>query len=277
MTSNNSVFSLLQQEGYLTRSSFLFGLRSLSTANLNNNVGHFYTAFFQLSIGLERLMKLTLILDFMANNQLGLPDNKWLKEFGHDLVSLAKSIKEIGQRNSDIGKLNNILEHQSIEFELLSFLSSFAKSVRYANLDALTGKQNVENPLILWNQLVVKIYKNDLSPDKKQKFENMVSHTIDMLQANTVVMFNDFDGMPLSLEEKVRKEAIFPAVAPYIIWHIMKIIHPLYKVMDDVCSIAQNKSFSDEMIVPTMYEFFIDFISVDFDEVLDLVEQWINE
>lgn len=92
MFPNNPVFSLLQQEGYLTRSSLYTGFSSLSKGNINNNKGDFYVAFFQLSIGLERLMKLTLILDYMAANELRLPDNKWLKGFSHNLVELLQSI-----------------------------------------------------------------------------------------------------------------------------------------------------------------------------------------
>ena len=70
MLPNNPTFSLLQQEGYLTRSCLYTGFSALSNANINNNKGDFYVAFFQLSIGLERLMKLALILDYMATNEL---------------------------------------------------------------------------------------------------------------------------------------------------------------------------------------------------------------
>ena len=60
-------FKLLQQEGYLTQSSLCQGLTFLRKANLGEKErGLFYSAFFQLSIGIERFMKIVVILDYMS-------------------------------------------------------------------------------------------------------------------------------------------------------------------------------------------------------------------
>jgi len=42
----------------------------------------FYSAFFELSIGFERVLKLVLILDHMARNQLVPPDSKAVEDYG---------------------------------------------------------------------------------------------------------------------------------------------------------------------------------------------------
>lgn len=48
----------------------------------------FYSAFFKLSIGFERVLKLVLILDHMARNQLAPPDSKAAENYGHKLRAL---------------------------------------------------------------------------------------------------------------------------------------------------------------------------------------------
>src|SRR5688572_29684559 len=83
----STTFLLLQQEGYLIRSTLLSGLHHLRSARLDTK-GHFYTAFFQLSTGLERLMKATFIIDFMRENQLATPTNRQLRDFGHVLTTI---------------------------------------------------------------------------------------------------------------------------------------------------------------------------------------------
>lgn len=278
MFPNNPVFSLLQQEGYLTRSSLYTGFSSLSKANINNNKGDFYVAFFQLSIGLERLMKLTLILDYMATNELRLPDNKWLKGFSHKLVELLQSVEIVEKRITERNLISSILQKGSFENELLNFLDDFAQKARYANLDTLTGKQNTSDPLERWSKLAKRIFDSDVHDEIKKELNSQNDFTSRMMSHNTVVMASDLEKNPLSFEQGLRQERMFNEVAPHAIWRIMKIVYPIYKVMDDVCGLAQNSNstfYPEDMIVPTMYEFFIDFISNDKDYVLDL-EQWLN-
>ncbi len=65
----SKTFKLLQQEAFLARSSLLAGLDELLRANvIETDKGRFYGAFFLLSIGLERLMKLLIVCHHMANN-----------------------------------------------------------------------------------------------------------------------------------------------------------------------------------------------------------------
>src|SRR5258708_2646489 len=65
-TSSRSFF------GYLFHSCLTQGLAALRNANLHE-IEQYYTPFFQLSIGLERLMKVIVIIDHAARNALSLP------------------------------------------------------------------------------------------------------------------------------------------------------------------------------------------------------------
>ncbi len=143
------------------------GFSSLSKANINNNKGDFYVAFFQLSIGLERLMKLTLILDYMATNELNFLITNGLKAFLTILSNYFKVLK----------LLKNVLlkEILSVAFynkgrskRCLIFLDDFAQKARYANLDTLTGKQNTGDPLERWSKLAKRIFASDIHHELKQ-------------------------------------------------------------------------------------------------------------
>ena len=79
---------LLEQEGLLAQACLCNGLTALRRANLGDKKGLFYSAFFELSIGFERVLKLVLILDHMARNQLVPPDSKTVEDYGHKLRAL---------------------------------------------------------------------------------------------------------------------------------------------------------------------------------------------
>lgn len=59
-------FVLLQQEALLANASLLSGFEYLVKASFNDKgVGAYYAAFFDLTIGFERIMKLAIIADHM--------------------------------------------------------------------------------------------------------------------------------------------------------------------------------------------------------------------
>jgi hypothetical protein len=273
----NPIFSLLQQEGYLTRSCLRTGLFALKKANLNNR-GDFYVAFFQLSIGLERLMKIILLLDYMAINELRLPDNKWLRRYSHNLIELLNDVRTIMDRISASNLIGNVLQPQSLEYELLVFLDEFAQKARYANLDTLTGKQNTSDPLAKWNKLTIRIFESDVPQELIQRLNQQAIDMSQLMSPFSAVIASDLEKKPLSFETGWRQGGMFSLAAPYMIWRIMSIIYPIFEVLNDVNSLAQGANISlspEDMIVPTMYEFFIDFVSNDKDFVLN-VDEWLQ-
>lgn len=87
----SATWFLLEQEGLLAQACLCNGLTALRRANLGDKKGLFYSAFFELSIGFERTLKLVLILDHMARNQLVPPDSKTVEDYGHKLRALFDS------------------------------------------------------------------------------------------------------------------------------------------------------------------------------------------
>lgn len=80
-------FALLQQEGHLARTSLLSEIDLLLKANLDErNIGRFYSAFFQLTVGIERILKLVIITNHMLENNYKPPtDEELRKKYGHNL------------------------------------------------------------------------------------------------------------------------------------------------------------------------------------------------
>lgn len=71
----SATWFLLQQEGLLAEACLCNGLTALRHANLGDKKARFYSAFFELSIGFERLMKLIIIIDHMAKHNLTPPNS----------------------------------------------------------------------------------------------------------------------------------------------------------------------------------------------------------
>jgi hypothetical protein len=127
-------FDLLQQEGHLIHSCLTYGLTALRHSRVDQK-GQFYTAFFQLSIGLERLMKTNLVIAHMARHKFASPTKKELQSFGHDLLSLFEACKQI--KIPSTSSQLDVISPGTIAHEIVSFLGEFAKSTRYFNLDGL--------------------------------------------------------------------------------------------------------------------------------------------
>lgn len=92
-------FTLLAQEAHLAKNTLLSGFDLLLKANFFKNTdGYFYSAFFHLSIGMERILKLAVITHYMLGNDYRSPTVKQLKKnLGMMLVSSIASAKSLCQ------------------------------------------------------------------------------------------------------------------------------------------------------------------------------------
>ena len=130
-------------EANMANTLALEGLDCLKQASLFK-VGFYYQAFFSLSTALERILKLILIYDYKNKGEN--LTNATLKKKGH-------AIKEMVERYAP-----EILKENSKQL-VIEFMTEFAKSTRYYNLDMLTGKEDVD-PICVWSLIEVQIVKN---------------------------------------------------------------------------------------------------------------------
>lgn len=141
---------ILLKEAGLASSSLEYGLTILRKAELTRKA-EYYQAFFQLSIGLERLMKIIIIENYLGVEKK-FPSNSILKGYGHKLVNLFDATSKLQTGQYIDPRLNDISN------SILNLLSEFAISTRYYNLDVLTqGKTKSKDPLVVWKQIQDKI------------------------------------------------------------------------------------------------------------------------
>jgi hypothetical protein len=258
----SKVFFLLQQEGYIIRSCLTNGLTALRNADLESR-GTYYTAFFQLSIGLERMMKVTLILDYMTENQLRLPDNNQTKKYSHNLLKLLDEIKNVADKRNII--LINPISPSSIEYTIMEFLDLFAQRSRYANLDALSGKSTNDDPLSSWNKIIALIIHDNVSVSTQRRIIQESNFVEGIVDDAIKILYHDLENNSLSLNRALTEVRLHNLAAPYAVWHTMQIIAYLEHIMTKISDTAQrlNQELDSSVThIPTMREFF-DYVWLD--------------
>lgn len=128
-------YTLLQNEAFLMQGCFKSSLSELRKAP-NAQPSHFYAVFFNFSIGLERLLKILLLLDKWHLERKFLTDDE-LKAKGHNVENLYNDACALFHKY--VVEWNNVYDLDSINRDLLNFLASFANGSRYYNLNVLAG------------------------------------------------------------------------------------------------------------------------------------------
>ena len=141
-------YTLLQNEAFLMQGCFKSSLSELRKAP-NAQPSHFYAVFFNFSIGLERLLKILLLLDKWHLERKFLTDDELKAKAEASLASRRKKAKGHNVENlyndacalfhKYVVEWNNVYDLDSINRDLLNFLASFANGSRYYNLNVLAG------------------------------------------------------------------------------------------------------------------------------------------
>lgn len=256
----SATWFLLEQEGLLAQACLCNGLTELRRANLGDKKGLFYSAFFELSIGFERVLKLVLILDHMANNKLAPPSSTYIEGFRHDLIRLFDATKTVCTARG----LTFLDEYppDSLSIRILDFLDRFADTGgRYSNINKLTGHkhQAVDDPIVKWGEIASQIMQTQATPRERQR-----------AQLNGLVASIAFDGAAASLISDLNQQPMDVAplhvraseldtAAKHAIYALVTLIAALREVLDSLCSSAWtanppgNSGLAD---VPDMKEFF---------------------
>ena len=244
-------FILLQQEGHLISSCLTSGLTQLRAANVHNK-GAFYGALFNLSIGLERLLKAIVIMDFMTKNKLRVPSKAQLKAFGHDIVSLYDSCITIS--NQEATKLPALGDFEATTNEILVLLNDFAQTTRYHNLDALSSAQQGKDPLTHWNEIIIEILKTDVSRKQQAKVNSITGAVAAAIAGNTFTMMQGLDQQDLTTEQALSLPGLHDLAVKYAILRIINVLAPIRDLISDVSHRGYSLGVSKPPF-PQMQEF----------------------
>ena len=252
-------FALLQQEGFLTRSSLLAGFNSLRKANVDDiNKGFFYSAFFELSIGLERLMKLVIVIDYMSKNNLApMTDEELKNKYGHRIESLYIACKKL---STEMNRPNeNFFDQADFEWNIIHFLHEFALSSRYYNLSKLSNKHKSNDPLKEWWDILICIIHSDLT---QKRLENIHSNSLqycDELGGNQFTLMRGLHGQLMTTLDAIMDPQLVAAAAPYSVWRVFTILQPFYHLLSNVVEAAHKIEIEKGInypLIPYMDEFF---------------------
>jgi hypothetical protein len=152
----------IQREASLVRHLVGSGVTGLGRANFSDGFGEYYTAFFGLSVGLERLAKLILVVDHSILNGGSMPRQQVIRKFGHNILGLVDAAERVSEKHNV--DLDYTRPRGSITKEILQCLDSFAdaKKGRYANFGSLVDPVlGEEEPIRKWWEKVAESILRD--------------------------------------------------------------------------------------------------------------------
>lgn len=244
-------FLLLQQEGYLIKSCLTYGLTNLRNAHVHNK-GDFYSALFNLSIGIERLLKAILIIDYMLQNNLSSPSKKQLKGYGHRIINLYNSVVIIANREgvavADFDSLDTINQN------ILNLLSNFAQSTRYHNLDSLDSGRLSKDPLSHWEEIISEILGEDVSEKQRTRVLSKAGIIAKLIKNKSIVLMHGLDQKPLTHESAFFLPGLHGLAVKHAVLRLVSILYPLRELVSALC----HKTYSLDLPnppIPQMQEF----------------------
>jgi len=187
----------LGREAKLVRHLVGSGATALGKANYADQMGEYYTAFFGLSVGLERLAKLILVADYAITNKGKMPKEKEVRKFGHKLIDLTNAVDVIAKdRNLN---LRYRRPNTSISVKILECLDAFAdaRRGRYANFASLDNPNLSEHEPVKkwWDEVAKNILQQHYYGRSAQKRVETNAAIIDsMISPFAMVLHTDESG-----------------------------------------------------------------------------------
>lgn len=243
-------------EASLASTSIRGGLTALNKCTITDK-GTFYSAFFQLSVGLERFFKIIYILQFMIDNNLNKPKFEEIKALGHKIEILHKNAVEVGKKHT-----TNPLEFEpnDLQNDLIDMLSEFGHQSRYYVLNTITkAKRKTNDPLELWNDILESGFWSYFSSNKRQKVVNEALSIVDRSGKFTYSQYFSLDGYIMSEVDFIVLEWKIKNVTPHLVSEIIGLLQPYYTLLRKLREgifIIDQEAGSREQPVPYFEELF---------------------
>lgn len=178
------------------------GATALGRASYGSGFGEYYTAFFGLSIGIERLAKLILVADYAMDNNGTLPERYIVLKYGHKIKALIEDVDRIAKkRNISVPYL---APTDAICTAVVNCLDAFsdASKGRYANFEAIGNPNfNAANEPVnkWWSEVVEPILDRHYRGKKAEVGVKQRAAVIDaMIGEISMVLFTDETGNMMS-------------------------------------------------------------------------------
>lgn len=189
----------INREIALVRQLIGAGVTSLGHANYADKLGEYYTAFFGLSVGFERLAKLVLVAEHVMEHG-EMPNEGVVRKYGHQLVKLMEKVGEVCARR--FLQLKYRFPDNPISRSILDCLDSFAdaKRGRYANFASLGDPVfDQDEPIGKWWGAVAELIlqKHYYGTVAQRKSEAQADFVHRMMSKDAIVLHTSEYGTPL--------------------------------------------------------------------------------
>lgn len=243
----------LLEECELTSALLKSGLHSLRKANLSDK-GVYYRAFFELSIAIERMLKIIIILEYRVNHNGDFPDINDKNITGHKL--------------NELWNTAGIIPLTGVSKKILKFLDKFARYTRYYNLDTIleksSGNTNHISVLGSWESI-----QNDiLKIHGRKEFKNKEKLS-EILEENSMILLHGMQGEEItSVRTLLDDAANRDLVQGYSVLYTFKIISILNNKIKDL----ETQGY----YLPVVSEFFVGFNDYFKDSEIRKKRDWLN-
>jgi len=257
-------FKSLLHEATLTNEMLAAGATQIRNANYSTR-GVYFQAFTSLATGLERIGKLALILNHIADNHGALPDAAFFKHLkrtlGHNLRAIYLSLREIQARRNMRVKFLNSLDH-TIHSAVLSVLHNFAMGDRYSNISALAGIRQRDDPVAAWHETVdLPLFETSVKQQKKAEIWAKASVIGRAFGPHAAVLHFSESGSEITdLAEASYRTGVALAVAPYRQLCVLQVLRYFVEILWNLEESANSAGSND---VPAMGEIFAIFYNND--------------
>lgn len=252
--------SLLVQEAHLTKNSLLSGFDNLLKANFfQDKEGFFYSSFFNLSIGIERILKLAVVTHYMLTSNYQTPTIKQLKrDFGHDIRTLY----------TECLKLLPLYLHPNVsnptrttnDEALIDFITEYGVGSRYFNLNEVCEAKQDRSPLYKWLDIARAIYKDHTPHQTRERSAMSLMYKMDREGSmNGFTSHLDENGHPMMVFDILYRQYVVQKSAPLVIWRLVEVLQPIHFLLTAMVYKATEYEVQHNiksMVIPHYEDFF---------------------
>jgi len=235
----------IRREAMLVRQLIGTGATAIGRASYANLLGEYYTAFFSLSVGLERLAKLILVADHAITNNGAMPSQRALRDYGHKLPKLLSEAGKVATNQSL--KLRYVRPSTIISGKIVDCLDRFADASkgRYANFAAL-GDPNLgsDEPIRRWWEEVAKLILEEhyYGSPAQEKIEGR-ARILDaaLSSVSFVLYFNESGDQMQDIKTASTRTGQTEIVQRYGRYHALTIVRWLSEILSKLSELACYK------------------------------------
>jgi len=220
----SQTFHALLKEAQFTKEMLGTGATQIRLATYASK-GVYFQAFTSLSTGLERVGKLSIMIDYHADHGK-FPDSKYMsKEIGHKLIDIHQRLIAIISKRGLTGEFLTELS-DPIHRAILTVLSNFAVGDRYSNINLLVNNPHQNDPMALWfDKVDMPLFESKVSAAKKNRIRQN-AQIVDAMagQISFVLHTSETNEMITTTEDASFRTGMYKAVAPYRQLFVLQII-----------------------------------------------------